>query len=351
MLEKAYEYCAWTLANVCIHMILLTASRRTTSVQSLDWADYRAKVQKNKTCAGDTMQAKRSTALLFATLAWPCWAGAQTALNISETPRNFVRAGYVHLQVNTKSGNATDVTGPIIQPSDNVLLDLLNIPALGVPANVQADIGNAGSPFGSVGRFLDKYWAVEALLGLPFKHTVTGQGTIAKLGPVATVKQLPPTIILHRYFGAPAAAFRPSLGVGLNYTRFFSARATPALEAYTGGPTEVSLKPSTGLGAFAGGMFKIDARWHVNVLLGYVDVNTTATLTTRDTTLTNTSPVLQDQPAPVPALASNPLTGPVVNGVLSAVARQRGGNLGTYERKLDLRLNPYVFAVTVGYAF
>jgi outer membrane protein len=298
------------------------------------------------------MQVPWNKTLLLAALAWPCWAGAQSALAIDQTPRNFVRAGYVQLQVNTKSGNVTDATGPIIQQTDNALLDLLNIPALGVPANVQADIGNAGTPVGSVGRFLDDHWALEGLLlALPFKHTVTGQGTIAKLGAVATVKQLPPTLILHRYFGARTATFRPSLGLGLNYTHFFSARATPALEAYTGGPTDISLKPSTGLGAFAGAMVKIDARWHFNVLLGYVDVKTTATLTTRDTQLTNTSAVLQDQPDPVPGLASNALTGPIVNAVLRDIARDRGGNLGTYERKLDLRLNPYVFAVTLGYAF
>jgi outer membrane protein len=289
---------------------------------------------------------------MLAALAWPCWAGAQGTMTINNTPRNFVRAGYVQLQVNTTSGNATDVTGPMIKPGDNSLLDLLNIPALGVPDNVQAEVSNAGSPAASVGRFLNDHWALEGLLlALPFKHTVTGQGTIAKLGAVATVKQLPPTLILHRYFGAPNARFRPSLGIGLNYTHFFSARATPALEAYTGGPTEVSLKPSSGLGAFAGGLFKLDARWHVNVLLGYVDVNTTATFTTRNTQLTNTSAVLQDQPDPVPDLASNALTGPIVNAVLSDIAQDRGGNLGTYERKLDLRLDPYVFAVTLGYAF
>jgi outer membrane protein len=267
-------------------------------------------------------------------------------------PRYFVRGGFAQLQINTKSGNAVDVTGPIVKPGDNGLLDLLRIPALGIPANVQAEVGNAGAPVFSIGRFLDEHWAVEGLvLALPFKHDVVGKGTIERLGPVASVKQLPPTLILHRYFGSPASQFRPSLGVGLNYTRFFSARATPALEAYTGGPTEISLSPSTGLGAFTGGVWKIDSRWHLNVTLGYVDVSTTATLITRNTKLTASSPVLQDQPAPVPELARNPLTGPIVTGVLNDIANNRGGSLGTFERKLELRLNPYVFAVTLGYAF
>jgi outer membrane protein W len=266
--------------------------------------------------------------------------------------RNYVRGGYAHLKLNTESGDARDITGPIIRPSDNPLLGLLGIPALGVPAGVQAEVGNAGSAFVSLGRFLTPHWAIEGVvLALPFEHEVRGAGSIARLGPVATLKQLPPTVILHRYFGDASASFRPALGLGINYTRFFDAKATPALEQYTGGPTTVSLSSSWGPGAFASGLWRIDRRLHLNLLIGYVDVSTTATLVTRNTRLTNNSPVLQDQPAPVPQLASNPLTGAIVNGVLQDIANRRGGDLGTYERKLDLKLNPYVFALSVGYAF
>lgn len=277
---------------------------------------------------------------------------AATALRAQDDPRNFVRGGYAYLKLNTESGDARDLSGPIIRPSDNLLLGLLGIPALGVPAGVQAEVGNAGSAFVSLGRFLTPHWAIEGvILALPFEHEVRGAGTIARLGPVATLKQLPPTLILHRYFGDAAASFRPALGLGINYTRFFGAKATPALEQYTGGPTTVSLSSSWGPGVFASGMWRIDRRLHLNLLVGYVDVSTTATLVTRNTRLSNSSPVLQDQPAPVPQLASNPLTGAIVNGVLQDIANRRGGDLGAYERTLDLKLNPYVVALSVGYAF
>ncbi len=277
---------------------------------------------------------------------------AATALHAQGDPRNFVRGGYAYLKLNTDSGDARDLTGPIIRPGDNLLLGLLGIPALGVPAGVQAEVGNAGSAFVSLGRFLTPQWAIEGvILALPFEHEVRGAGTIARLGPVATLKQLPPTLILHRYFGDASASFRAALGLGINYTRFFGAKATPALEQYTGGPTTVSLSSSWGPGVFASGMWRIDRRLHLNLLVGYVDVGTTATLVTRNTRLSSTSPVLQDQPAPVPQLASNALTGAIVNGVLQDIANRRGGDLGTYERKLDLKLNPYVFALSVGYAF
>ena len=290
--------------------------------------------------------------LLGIALGGPWSAGAQEAARPDGERKNFVRGGFAYLKLNDRSTDARDLTGPVIRTSDNGLFGLLGVPDIGIPKGVQADVGNASSGYMSFGRFLTPDWALEAIaLAAPFKHEITGKGTIARLGPVATVKQLPPTVVLHRYFRAPDATLRPSLGLGVNYTRFFSARATPALEAYTGGPTDIKLSSSTGPAAFAGAMWQVDKRLHVNFLLGYVKVKTTATLTTRNTRLTASSPVLQDSPAPVPGLASNALTGPVVTGILNDIAQRRGGSLGTFERQMDLQLDPTVFAVSVGYRF
>jgi outer membrane protein W len=266
--------------------------------------------------------------------------------------KNFVRGGFAYLKLNDRSSDARDITGPVVRTSDNGLFGLLGVPDVGLPKGVRADVGNSSSGYMSFGRFLTPDWALEAIaLAAPFKHEIYGKGTIERLGPVATVKQLPPTLVLHRYFRDASATVRPSLGLGVNYTRFFSARATPALEAYTGGPTDIKLSSSTGPAAFAGAMWQVDKRLHVNFLVGYVKVKTTATLTTRNTQLTAASPVLQDSPAPVPGLANNPLTGPVVTGILNDIAQRRGGSLGTFERQLDLQLDPTVFAISVGYRF
>jgi outer membrane protein W len=144
---------------------------------------------------------------------------------------------------------------------------------------------------------------------------------------------------------------RPSLGIGLNYTFFFDAEATPALESYTGGPTEIKLKPSFGLGVFAGMQYQVSRRIHLKLTLGYVDVRTTGTLTTRDTMLNSRSPVLQDYPPPINQIASNPVTQGILDSVIRDVARSRGGTLGTYERKIDSKLDPYVALLSVGYSF
>lgn len=62
--------------------------------------------------------------------------------------------------------------------------------------------------------FLSNNLALELILATK-KHEVTAGGV-----PVGTVKHLPPTLTLQYHF-SPDAAFRPYVGAGLNYTRFY----------------------------------------------------------------------------------------------------------------------------------
>lgn len=272
----------------------------------------------------------------------------------SATPRRFFRFGIAGIHPNTRSSDARDITGPVLRSTDHPILPLLapGMDAFGIPANSRVDVRDGFSVFGSVGQFLDDHWAIEGLvLAWPFQHDVVGTGTIAHLGKVATVKQLPPTLILQRYFNDFDAAWRPSLGIGINYTRFFEARATPALEAYTGGPTSIKMKPSWGLGVFAGLQHRLSDRLHINLTLGYVNVRTTATMITRDTMLSGSSPVLYDYPYPVNQIPTDPVSREAMDNLVRQVAAQRGGSLGTFERQIDTRLNPYVVLLSMGYSF
>ncbi len=62
--------------------------------------------------------------------------------------------------------------------------------------------------------FLTNNLAMELILATK-KHEVTAGGA-----SVGTVKHLPPTLTLQYHF-APNAAFRPYVGAGINYTRFY----------------------------------------------------------------------------------------------------------------------------------
>lgn len=63
-------------------------------------------------------------------------------------------------------------------------------------------------------RFLTGNLALELILATK-KHEVTAGGV-----PVGTVKHLPPTLMLQYHF-APDGGFRPYVGAGINYTRFY----------------------------------------------------------------------------------------------------------------------------------
>lgn len=276
------------------------------------------------------------------------------SLQIEPKRRWFARLGAAAIKPNDDSGDVRDITGPVLTASDHPLLGLIapGVTSFGTPPGVTVDVREGYSVYGSVGKFLDDHWAIEGLvLALPFKHDIHGAGTIERLGKVATVKQLPPTVILHRYFGDWGAKFRPSLGVGINYTYFFDAKATPALESYTGGPTKIKMKPSWGLGLFAGAQYQVNERLHFKLTLGYVRVRTTGTMITRDTMLSGSSPVLSDYPYPVNQIPTDPTSRQAMDNLIGQVATARGGNLGTYERKIDSKLDPYVLLLSVGYSF
>lgn len=279
----------------------------------------------------------------------PAWLGP-----LPNKRRWFVRIGAAGLKLNDSSTDVRDLTGPVLRSSDHPILPLLapGVDAFGTPAGVTVDVKDSASLFGSVGKFLDDHWAIEGLvLALPFKHDIHGAGTIARLGKVATVKQLPPTLILHRYFGDFDAKFRPSIGIGLNYTYFFDAKSTPALEAYTGGRTRIKMKPSLGLGLFAGAQYRINERLHVKLTVGYVRVRTTATMTTSNTMLSGNSPVLHDYPYPVNQIPTDPVAREAMDNLIDQVAADRGGSLGTFKREIRSKLDPYVVLLSVGYSF
>src|SRR5690606_18520805 len=89
---------------------------------------------------------------------------------------------------------------------------------------------------------------------------------------VGETKHLPPTVSLQYHF-APAAKFRPYVGVGVNYTLFFSEDTQGALAG-----SKLELDPSFGLAAQLGADIALNDDWFVNLDLRWVDIDTDATL-------------------------------------------------------------------------
>lgn len=109
-------------------------------------------------------------------------------------------------------------------------------------------------------------------------HDISGEGALAGLGEIADTMALPPTLTFQYHF-APDGAIRPYLGVGVNWTIFYSEGAKDSLVTAIG-PTTVSLDDSFGWAAQAGFDIPISERAFINFDVKYIDIDTTATLNT-----------------------------------------------------------------------
>jgi outer membrane protein len=121
------------------------------------------------------------------------------------------------------------------------------------------DVGNDIKPTVTGEYFLANNLGLEVLAALPFKHDIN----IAGLGRVGSTKHLPPVISLQYHFNGHGTV-SPFVGVGVNYTTFFSEQTGGALAG-----SKLKLEDSWGLAAHAGidfkvsdnGALRVDARW------------------------------------------------------------------------------------------
>ena len=84
---------------------------------------------------------------------------------------------------------------------------------------------------------------------------------------VATAKWFSPSVLIDYKFLEPSSALRPYVGIGVNYTRFYDLRSTPAGDAANGGPTRVSLRRSIGPAGTVGLSYQITRE--INVVASY----------------------------------------------------------------------------------
>jgi outer membrane protein len=162
----------------------------------------------------------------------------------------LVRVGAVNVSPNDDSGELSGVAGAEVSVDGDTSLGI------------------------TVGYMLSDRLAIGVLGALPFKHEIKGEGSIASLGTVAEVEQLPPTVTLQYHF-APDSNVRPYVGAGVNYTTFFSEKTTGDLAAIT---DSISLDDSFGLAAEAGVDVDVGENWFVSAQLWYIDIATTAEL-------------------------------------------------------------------------
>jgi outer membrane protein len=130
--------------------------------------------------------------------------------------------------------NAQDISGPYVPSGLNVRNPSIDTLYMGYM------------------RRLSPHFDVELALGVPpLTRTVAKGPAVVGSVPyngqtIATARWLAPSLLAKYYFFSPDAMFRPYLGVGVNYTRFYSRQVTLAGDEISGGPTSLSLPSSVG---------------------------------------------------------------------------------------------------------
>jgi len=171
-----------------------------------------------------------------------------------------------------------------VMPNDSsgslpVIESVAGVPAgsMGVSVNSDVQLGL------TIDYKIDENWTLELIAATPFSHDIHGTGAIAGL-KVGSTKHLPPTFMAQYHFDVGSDAFKPFVGLGLNYTTFFEDKVDPeltdtlgALGVITASDTvDLALSDSFGYALQAGFNYKLSAKWGVHFMLSHMDIDTTA---------------------------------------------------------------------------
>ena len=207
---------------------------------------------------------KKQTLLNLTALGAVLLCGSAMAQNMT------VRLGVANVDPNS---NASAIRGPF------------------TPANaLSLEVQPQTTLYASLSRAIDDNWNVELALGAPPTHDVTvvvlkpdavTPSVVAANGQVgAKIRQIAPTLFLNYAFGAKSNAFRPFVGIGVNYSAFDKRESTAINDAVNGGPTHIKLKSSLGLAAQVGVIYQFNPVWSVSASLATAAVKTQETTNT-----------------------------------------------------------------------
>ena len=213
---------------------------------------------------------KSLNTLTASVLALACLGSGAASAQTEWLAGTTVRMGYTHVAPNS---SATEATGPLLP---------------GPPSGVSLKVDNQSTLCFSLARDIDPNVEVELALGLPPTHDIRAQlspalpAHIQNLNGavIAKVRQIAPTLFVNYKFGEASSAFRPFVGVGVNYTNFDKRESTALGNQLNGGPTDIRLTDSWGLAAQAGLSYRLSDKWSLNAAVATARVKTHLTATT-----------------------------------------------------------------------
>ena len=164
--------------------------------------------------------------------------------------------------------------GTVMPKSNNLTLPEISIDPVTINANVDVDDGTSLVLSGTY--MFTENWAFDILAAYPFKHdidlaaTVTiGTETESGKVPFGSVEHLPPTFSVQYHF-LPDAKFQPFVGLGVNYTTFFSESLNQ--DVVDIGVVDFSLDDSWGVAVQAGADWMLNDNWLINFDARWINI-------------------------------------------------------------------------------
>lgn len=134
-----------------------------------------------------------------------------------------------------QSADTIMVRGGIISLQPSVSSGALSVPNFGPHNPTRIDVGGKTQLGAGITYMATDNVALDIPLSTPFTHTITGDGAIAGVGKIGTVKALPVTLTAQYRFREPDAAVRPFIGAGLAYAHFFKQTMNGNFNGIAGG--------------------------------------------------------------------------------------------------------------------
>jgi outer membrane protein len=165
-----------------------------------------------------------------------------------------------------------------------------NMSAPSLP-NTQADVSSDTEAGGGLTYMYTDHISFDLPVFGPFKHDLSGAGSIAGVGKVAQVNALPATLFVQYRFMEPQSAFRPYVGFGPTYAYFYNATGSGALTALTnpgGTPTTLSVDSQWTYTVQIGATYAFNNHWFADVFYAKTPLKTTTKFSsgqTQDITL------------------------------------------------------------------
>ena len=212
---------------------------------------------------------KHSIASALVATAALCGAGAAQAQVAGEF---LVKLGWNKIMPKVKSD---DLTAPSLPGS-------------------KIDIKSASALFFTATYMITDDISIEALGGLPYKHDVVGAGAVSGVGKISSIPQISPTILLQYRFLNADSPFRPYIGAGPTFAKFYGTKGSAALTAVTnpgGPPTTIGGDTEWGFTTQLGGAYKIDKHWFVDAAILKTFIKTRAPLSTGQVAKATLNPV------------------------------------------------------------